>query len=72
MSLYVVLRPNPYFKGKFVEDTAEGFVREVELREEEGKWRSMRYIGLEVPLAEVRDYLLRIQNKGIDERGLRG
>lgn len=72
MALYVVIRENPIFKDKFVVDTEDGMVQQVKLIEENGVWKPIYQYGIEVPLCTVRDFLLRVQSKGIDERGLRG
>lgn len=81
MSLYVVVHQNPYFpRGSYVEeledDVEEGFevdsapamVQKVVMRPENGRWVPVENVGVALPLYLVREYLLKIQKRGLDKR----
>lgn len=64
MSLYRVIRPNPYFKlGAWLRDSDPGFVQQTVMTDE----GASGYQGIMVPLQEVRQYTLRIQKRGLDK-----
>jgi len=71
-ALYVVVRPNDYFKGGWVEELEDGLCQQVTLQAEGGRFIPMYNYGLIVPLEEVRDSLIKIQRRGTDMRGLKG
>jgi len=65
MAYYSVVRPNPFFKrGAIVEDDMDGFLQEVYM---DPRGRTAGYVGLMVPLSEARQYLIKLQKKGIDK-----
>jgi len=73
VAVYIVVRENPYLKyGTYVEDHGAGMVSPVSMRtDDEGYWAPYKQYGLLLPLKTVRNYLLRIQGKGLDEQGLK-
>lgn len=74
MAIYVVVRPNPYLskKARYYEDIGCGLVQPVTMEMDDGRYKPYINFGVAIPRDLVRDCLLRIQSKGIDERGLRG
>lgn len=73
MSLYIVVRDNPYWPLKtYVEDIDDRHVQAHTMQKtEDGAWRPFYPYGLLIPRSEVQDCLLRIQSKGADEEGIR-
>lgn len=73
MPLYIVVRDNPYWPLKtYVEDVDDRHVQAHKMvQTEDGAWRPFYPYGLLIPYSEVRDYLLRIQNRGVDLEGVR-
>lgn len=60
MALYYVARHNPFFKvGSFVEEDQSGMLQE--------KHVSGGYTGMMFPVQPVREYLVKLQKRGIDK-----
>lgn len=74
MAIYVVVRPHPYIHrgARYYEDVGDGLVQPVTMEMDEGRYKPYRNYGIALPREVVRDALLRIQVRGVDERGLRG
>lgn len=74
MAVFVVVRPNPYIskKCRYMEEIGDGLVQPVTMVQDEGRYTAYKNFGFAIPMRLVRDSLLRIQTKGLDERGLRG
>lgn len=63
MAVFYVARPNRIWPvGRFVEDDKDGFVQEVVMAPMPSGYR-----GVVVPLSTVREYLVRLQRRGLDK-----
>jgi len=74
VAIYVVVRPTKHLPKscRYVEDVGDGLVQPVTMANDEGRYTSYKNFGLALPRYLVREAILRIQKRGIDERGLRG
>ncbi len=67
MALFVVVKPNPYFKLRtFVEEFDDG-VQEAVMYQDGNRASAVNHKGLIFPMHQVRPFLMRVQSRGLDK-----
>lgn len=61
----------PFKHGDYVEDSDDGMVQKVRIWTENGRLQTGGFEGLAVPIGMVREYLLLIKKRGLDEDSVR-